>query len=133
MPVMSGMRPHRASSTDSLASGATMRMSAPSAICSPPPSAAPWSAAITGTSSSCHTHAACWPRWVMRPSVSPMAPSDRSSAAGSRPPAPPAMAWKLPKSRPAQNPRPSPDRTTTRTSGSPFRPSPASTMPWNMA
>ena len=71
----------------------------------------------------------------MRPPVSPIAPSPPPSA-GSRPRAgggPPAMAWKLPKSRPAQNPRPSPESTTTRTPGSPFRPSPASTIPWNMA
>ena len=38
---MSGMRPHRTSSTESLASGATMRRSAPRAICSPPPRARP--------------------------------------------------------------------------------------------
>ena len=70
----------------------------------------------------------------MRPPVSPIAPSRlvrrrRGAAAAAEP----AMAWKLPKSRPAQNPRPSPESTTTRTPGSPFSPSPASTIPWNMA
>ena len=43
------------------------------------------------------------------------------------------MAWKLAKSRPAQNPRPSPDSTTARTAGSALRLSPASTSPLNMA
>ena len=43
------------------------------------------------------------------------------------------MAWKLPKSRPAQKPRPSPESTTARTVASPFSPSPASTMAWNIA
>jgi hypothetical protein len=33
---------------DSFASGAAMRMSAPSAICGPPPKQLPWIAAITG-------------------------------------------------------------------------------------
>ena len=41
--------------TDILASGATMRMSAPSASCRPPPKAAPCTAAITGTGTSRHT------------------------------------------------------------------------------
>ena len=52
---MSGIRPHLISSTDIRASGATMRMSAPSAICRPPPSALPVTAAMTGTGSSAQT------------------------------------------------------------------------------
>jgi len=48
VPVMSGISPHRISSTDSWASGETRRRSAPSAICNPPPRPTPWTAAITG-------------------------------------------------------------------------------------
>ena len=55
LPVMSGIRPHLISSTDIRASGATMRMSAPSAICRPPPKATPWMAAITGWGRAVHT------------------------------------------------------------------------------
>src|SRR5690606_20223357 len=130
VPVMSGIRPQRDSRTESLASGATTRMSAPSAICSPPPSAGPWTAAMTGTSSSCHTQAACWPRWVIRPSVSPIAPSGAPPPRASldAAPPPPAIACKLLKSSPAQKPRPAPESTTTRTARSALSASPASTM-----
>ena len=57
---MSGTSPQRASITASFASGATIRMSAPSAICSPPPNATPWMAAITGTGSERQPQAAFW-------------------------------------------------------------------------
>ena len=59
VPVMSGTRPQWTSRTDSWASGWTMRMSAPRAIWMPPPRAWPWTAAITGTGTSCQTQATC--------------------------------------------------------------------------
>ena len=58
-PVMSGRIPQRISSTDSRASGATIRRSAPRAIWMPPPSATPCTAAMTGTGSSVHVYTAC--------------------------------------------------------------------------
>ena len=75
-------------------------------------------AAMTGTASSRHTHAACWPRWVIRPSV-PMIPTGQlavAAAAGRRRRRP--CAWNTEKSSPAQKPRPSPESTTARTAGS---------------
>ena len=123
---MSGMRPHLTSITESRASGATMRRSAPSAICRPPPSALPWIAAITGTSSSAHTHAARWP-------VARAGPSDGGSCADAESRSPFAIARNEPKSRPAQKSGPSPESTTTRTAGSAFSCSPVWTRPSNMA
>ena len=121
---MSGTRPQCTSRTDSCVSGWTMRMSAPRAICRPPPRAWPCTAAITGTGSSCHTQQTCWPRWVMPPGVIapglPSPPTGRSS--------PPAIAANDEKSRPAQNDAPSPDSTTARTPGSDFSRSPASAI-----
>ena len=110
---MSGIRPHLTSITESRASGATMRRSAPRAICRPPPSALPWIAAITGTSSSAHTHAARWP-------VARAGPSVGGSCADADSRSPFAIARNEPKSRPAQKSGPSPERTTTRTAGSAF-------------
>ena len=71
----------------------------------------------------------------MRPSVDMIDTASTSRAGRSSAAAfpPPAMASKLPKSRPAQKPRPSPESTTTRTDASPFSPSPASATAWNMA
>ncbi len=57
---MSGIRPQRDSITDSVASGAAIRMSAPSAICRPPPKQLPWTAAITGTGTSLQPVATRW-------------------------------------------------------------------------
>ena len=54
---MSGIRPHLTSITDSRASGVAIRMSAASAICSPPPKQLPWTAAITGTGSLSQSYA----------------------------------------------------------------------------
>ena len=59
-PAMSGMRPCLISMTDMRVSGATMRMSAPSAICRPPPKATPCTAAITGTGKVRQPQATCW-------------------------------------------------------------------------
>ena len=123
---MSGIRPHLISSTDSRASGATMRMSAPSAICSPPPSAFPDIAAMTGTGTSVHTYAARCPVALAGPP-----PGGRSTRALSRSPS--RMAWNEPKSRPAQKSGPAPDRTTARTPGSALSRSPAATRPANIA
>ena len=117
---MSGIRPQRTSSTDIFTSGATMRMSAPSAIWNPPPSATPWTAAITGAGISCHTNAACWPGFVISPPRRGVTFSRFVSLS-------PAIAWNEPKSRPAQKARPSPDSTTARTDGSVFSASPVST------
>ncbi len=50
--AMSGTRPHLISITAIRTSGAAIRMSAPSAICRPPPKQTPWTAAITGTGTS---------------------------------------------------------------------------------
>ena len=50
--LMSGISPWTISIAERRVSGAAIRMSAPSAICSPPPKQAPCSAAITGTGSS---------------------------------------------------------------------------------
>ena len=47
--AMSGTNPHLTSITDRRASGAAILMSAPSAICRPPPRQLPCIAAITGT------------------------------------------------------------------------------------
>ena len=60
---MSGTRPHLTSMMLSLASGAAMRMSAPRAICMPPPKQLPWMAAITGTGTSIQSVAARWASW----------------------------------------------------------------------
>ena len=57
---MSGISPHLTSITDSRASGAAIRMSAPSAICRPPPSTEPCSAAMTGIGS---VSQSCEARW----------------------------------------------------------------------
>jgi PII-like signaling protein len=126
LPVMSGTRPHLISSTDIRASGATMRMSAPSAICRPPPSALPVTAAMTGTGISVQTYAARCP--VAR--AGPW-PGGRSTRALSRSPS--RIAANEPKSRPAQKSGPSPDSTTARTPGSDLSRSPAVTRPANIA
>ena len=78
-------------------------MSAPRAICIPPPRAWPWTAAITGTGSSCHTQATCWPRWVIRRRWHAGVAVGRHGVGS-----PPAIAWKDEKSSPAQNDAPSP-------------------------
>ena len=126
VPVMSGTRPQRISSTDIRASGATMRMSAPSAICRPPPRALPVTAAMTGTGTSVQTYAARCPALLAGPE-----PGGRSTWTLSR--SPPRIAWKAPKSRPAQKSGPSPDSTTARTPGSDLSRSPAATRPANIA
>jgi hypothetical protein len=124
---MSGMSPHLISITDSWASAAAIRMSAPSAICRPPPNTAPWSAAITGTGTSVHTHAACCAKFAGLSALR------RSSSVSPGSLLSPAMAMKLAKSSPAQNARPSPDRTTARTVRSLDSVCPAATSPSNMA
>ena len=48
---ISGISPHLTSMTDRRESRVAILMSAPSAICSPPPRQLPWTAAITGTGS----------------------------------------------------------------------------------
>ena len=60
VPVMSGTRPQCTSRTDSCVSGCTMRMSAPRAICNPPPSAWPCTAAMHG-----HRHLLPHPRHLL--------------------------------------------------------------------
>ena len=73
---------------------------------------------MTGTGTSCHTHAVCWPRWVIRPSsIWPGLPLRDDSTA----PPPPAIVWNEAKSSPAQNDGPSPDSTTARTPDSVIR------------
>src|SRR5690242_9714364 len=127
LPVMSGIRPHLISSTDSRASGATMRMSAPSAICRPPPSALPVTAAMTGTGSSAQTYAARCPAARAGPSWTGGRSTCRLSRSPSR------IAWNAPKSRPAQKSGPSPDSTTARTPGSDLSRSPVVIRPANIA
>ena len=71
---------------------------------------------MTGTGTSCHTHATCWPRWVIRPStIAPGLP--RRLVGRRRRPSPPAICWNEPKSSPAQNDAPSPESTTARSAG----------------
>jgi hypothetical protein len=65
---MSGTSPQRASITDSVASGAAIRMSAPRAICRPPPKQLPWIAAITGTGTSPHPVETRWAKFAGSPS-----------------------------------------------------------------
>ncbi len=50
---MSGISPQWTSRIETLASGATMRTSAPSAIWAPPPMQLPWTAQITGAGRVC--------------------------------------------------------------------------------
>ena len=123
---MSGTRPHLISSTDILASGATMRMSAPRAICRPPPRALPVTAAMTGTPISVQTYAARCPVARAGPAL-----GGSSTRALSRSPS--RIAANEPKSRPAQKSGPSPDSTTARTAGSDLSRSPAMTSPANIA
>jgi len=123
---MSGTRPHLISSTDILASGATMRMSAPSAICRPPPRALPVTAAMTGTGISVQTYAARCP--VARAGPPPGGSSTRALSRS-----PSRIAANEPKSRPAQKSGPSPDSTTARAPGSDLSRSPAVTRPANIA
>ncbi len=134
VPVMSGTRPHLISSTDIRASGVTMRRSAPSATCSPPPRAFPVTAAMTGTGTSVHTYAARCPAPLAGPRGPGRAepsPGGRSTWALGRSPS--RMARNQPKSRPAQKSGPSPDSTTARTRGSALSRSPAATRPANIA
>src|SRR4051794_34908811 len=131
VPVMSGTRPQRISSTDNFASGATMRRSHPSASWMPAPTAAPCTAAIVAAGISVHTYTACWPRFVMRSSRRARSARSPRSSDGSR--GSPAICWKLSKSRPEQNPRPAPESTTARTAGLAFSSSPASTSARNIA
>ena len=107
-PVMSGIRPHLASITDSDASGLAKRKSAASASCSPPPKQCPCTTAITGTGSSRQAQQTCWKKFVDCPgSLTKL----RRVASG------PAWPTAL-KSSPAQNESPAPVRTTARTSWS---------------
>jgi hypothetical protein len=98
-------------------------MSAPSAICRPPPKLAPVNAATTGTSSSRQPNATRWAKFAADPSTAAK-PSNEPS------PLPDMKLWK---SRPAQKLGPSPDRTTARTAGSPPTASIASLRPTNIA
>src|SRR5215207_2719451 len=108
-------------------------MSAPRAIWMPPPRAWPWTAAITGTGSSCHAHATCWPRWVTPLGIRLLGASSAGASFGAAVRSPLAIALNAEKSSPAQNDSPSPDSTTTRTSGIDFSCSPASRSPANIA
>jgi len=54
VPPISGINPQRPSSIDNEASGVTIRISAPRAICSPPPQHRPWIAIMTGVDMSFH-------------------------------------------------------------------------------
>ena len=110
---MSGTSPQRPSMIDSRASGATKRMSAPRASCSPPPKATPCTAAMTGMGASCQAQATRCAA-LARDSASRAV---RSPLAARRSPAS-SIAWNDVKSSPAQNARPSPESTTARTDGS---------------
>ena len=77
---MSGTSPQCTSRTESCVSGWTMRMSAPRAICSPPPKAWPCTAAITGAGTSCHTQATCWASCVTPPGATARSAAPSSPA-----------------------------------------------------
>src|SRR5699024_2797423 len=110
------MMPHLSSISDSLASGAATRMSAPRVICIPPPSAAPRIAAMTGTSTSDQMWTAFCASARAEPRRGP------SSTAPSS-----AMRESSVKSSPALKARPRPDRTTALTSAASWSARPAST------
>jgi hypothetical protein len=97
-----------------------MRMSAPRAICRPPPKTLPCSAAITGTGRSIQSVAM---RWAMF--ARPVRSSSISSEIG------PDMSDAM--SRPEQKLGPSPCSTTTRTPGVAATSSAAASSPSNMA
>ncbi len=117
---MSGTSPQCVSRIAKRVPGAAMRMSAPDMIWKPPPSATPWTAAITGIGRL---------RQPIETCCTKLAPFQGRSVR-SRPEPPVAM---LPMSSPAQKPRPSPDRTATRTSCIAASSSIAATMPSNIA
>ena len=104
---MSGTRPHLTSSTDNRASGVANRMSAPSAIWSPPPRQWPWIAAITGTGSL---------EPAVRGALEPV--RDRPAQRRHQVVDPGPVAITPATSRPEQKLGPSPCRTTARTPGS---------------
>ena len=108
MPPMSGTMPHFISITAKRASGAAMRISAPSASCMPAPKQTPWIAAITGSSIRCQIIATSC-HWFVVPS-----PWLRgiSISAGSLPIIPESPVMSIP----AQKARPSPESTTQRAS-----------------
>ena len=120
---MSGTRPQRASMIDSDASGAAMRMSAPSAICIPPPKQLPWIAAMTGNGRSSQSVATRWARFALRGPLrssrnsKPLGPSARIEAMSS----------------PEQKLGPSPCSTTARTPGVARTSAAAAAMPSNIA
>ena len=66
MPLMSGISPQRASSTDHSESGVAKRKSAASAIWMPPPKQWPCTAAMTGTGSRRQAQHASWKVLVPR-------------------------------------------------------------------
>ncbi len=108
MPPISGTIPHFISITANLASGAAMRISAPSASWIPAPKQTPWMAAITGISmrdqtiaTSCH--------WFVVPL--PWLRGIKSSAGSF-----PIMPDRPEMSIPAQKALPSPESTTQRAS-----------------
>ena len=103
MPVMSGTSPHRASSTDHVASAVVNRTSAARAICSPPPKQWPCTAATTGTGTRRQAQQASWNRLVPRQGLGTNA---RPTLGGS--------AMTVAKSSPAQKESPSPASTTAR-------------------
>src|SRR5580693_1805149 len=89
---------------------------------------------MTGTGTSVQTYAARCPALLAGPCGPGLAgpePGGRSTWTLSSSPA--RIAWKAPKSRPAQKSGPSPDNTTARSPGSDLSRSPAATRPANMA
>src|SRR4051794_35507277 len=118
---MSGTSPQRLSITLSFASGAAMRMSAPSAICRPPPKQLPCTAAMTGIGRSIQSVHARWARFARWPLRCAMSSSETG----------PLISEAM--SRPEQKLLPLPCSTTARTPGVPATSSAAARMPSNIA